>query len=357
MRSLPSALRDRAERSGFSLLEVLVASAILVVALSGIAAILPAATFRLTQAAAEDRAATLARNALADFLNRGLATADAFVGPQLFSPPVAAFGPITEDLNNNALLDAGEDLNGNGTLDPPNEDVNNDRTLNGGEDSNVNNLLDRPPYSAAVTSFARIDRGRSLQLEDELRYGSLPGRDTPTNVFTKNSVVGVRDYNDGLCWAALLAAQTTNPQAGDPALLSLAIFRKVPTSTVMNLFTPNSAGETARQFTLFRGDSTATALAATAIERAANEATRRRFLRQGSYILLLPTANLPPVWVQVASSWTTIAIDPSARKSFVMLAASPPAGCLFPGTGGARFVRAICYEGLMRVEHQQVTLE
>ena len=62
-RRLPVA---KTARAGFSLLEVLVACGILVVGLASIAAILPAAGSRLSEAAAQDRAVAAAAVAMSE---------------------------------------------------------------------------------------------------------------------------------------------------------------------------------------------------------------------------------------------------------------------------------------------------
>ena len=80
-RSLPIAKRARA---GFSLLEVLVACGILVVGLASIAAILPAAGSRLSEAAAQDRAVAAAAVAMSEIRCRNLAARD--ISPALRMP-------------------------------------------------------------------------------------------------------------------------------------------------------------------------------------------------------------------------------------------------------------------------------
>lgn len=67
-------------RSGLTLLEVLIAAGILVVGLSSVAAILPAASALLGEAIVTDRAATLAANAAADIQFRKILKASDFQG-------------------------------------------------------------------------------------------------------------------------------------------------------------------------------------------------------------------------------------------------------------------------------------
>lgn len=57
-------------RTGFSLLEVLVSSGILVIGLASVAALIPAATARLGEASMSDRAANLSANVFADIMAR-----------------------------------------------------------------------------------------------------------------------------------------------------------------------------------------------------------------------------------------------------------------------------------------------
>lgn len=62
--------------TGMTLLEVLVASGILVIGLVSVAALLPAAGSRLAEATLIDRAGTLSANCYADIWNRGILTAN-----------------------------------------------------------------------------------------------------------------------------------------------------------------------------------------------------------------------------------------------------------------------------------------
>ena len=88
-RRLPVA---KTARAGFSLLEVLVACGILVVGLASIAAILPAAGSRLSEAAAQDRAVAAAAVAMSEIRCRNLATRDIFPTGSTAIAPAVVFG-------------------------------------------------------------------------------------------------------------------------------------------------------------------------------------------------------------------------------------------------------------------------
>ena len=92
-------------RRGISLLEVLISMGILTVGLVSVLSMIPAGRSQTMKANAYDRGTTLAANAAADLINRGL-----------IRPAGWLSGP-TEDKNANGTLDPGEDANGNGTID------------------------------------------------------------------------------------------------------------------------------------------------------------------------------------------------------------------------------------------------
>lgn len=170
-------------RDGFSLLEVLVASGLLVLGLASIAAILPAAGSRLAEATAEDRAGTLASNAVAEILNRGLAASDLF--PTGSTGKACVFGPTLSTLSDPSIV----------------------------------------PAADAVLS-KRLDATRSFLLEDDLVYRMSDSSSLPINSFLAGS--SVRESREGHCFAAMLTPR--NPSApvgpGSLATLSLAVFRK-----------------------------------------------------------------------------------------------------------------------------------
>ena len=92
-------------RHGISLLEVLISMGILTVGLVSVLSMIPAGRSQTMKANAYDRGTTLAANAAADLINRGL-----------IRPAGWLSGP-TEDKNADGILDSGEDANGNSTID------------------------------------------------------------------------------------------------------------------------------------------------------------------------------------------------------------------------------------------------
>ena len=92
-------------RHGISLLEVLISMGILTVGLVSVLSMIPAGRSQTMKANAYDRGTTLAANAAADLINRGL-----------IRPAGWLSGP-TEDKNADGILDSGEDANGNNTID------------------------------------------------------------------------------------------------------------------------------------------------------------------------------------------------------------------------------------------------
>ena len=137
-------------RHGISLLEVLISMGILTVGLVSVLSMIPAGRSQTMKANAYDRGTTLAANAAADLINRGL-----------IRPAGWLSGP-TEDKNADGILD-GEDANRNGILDPG-EDANGNNNLDLGEDTIVNNrkieatpfAVFDPLYSGSTPIWPRI---------------------------------------------------------------------------------------------------------------------------------------------------------------------------------------------------------
>lgn len=173
----------RHPRSGLSLLEVLISCGILVIGLSSVAAILPASSARLAEAALEDRCGVLTANAYADVVNRGLVTSTIFADP---SKPVV-FGRVLPT-------------------------------------SGITGVA-----AANATKLALyVDTARAFWLEDEVQFSPPVSGSLPTNTFRSVSgTVVFRDFREAVCYGVMISP--TNPPAapGGSARLSVAIFRKL----------------------------------------------------------------------------------------------------------------------------------
>jgi len=226
MNTAPSTGRGR---DGFSLLEVLVASGLLIMGLTCFAALLPAAGSRLAEATAEDRAGTLAANAWAEFISRGLAASDVF--PAATTGKACVFGPVLQDLSATNVVAA----------------------------------------NAAVVG-ARIESSRGFALEDDLVFEPTTDVATPLNSFLSGGT-GPREYRPGVCWAAMLAPVdlATPIGPGSLATISVAVFRKAGDMQTFTL-TPVSGN-----YQLSPSD----------------ESTRKRFARGCSFLLVLASGTQP----------------------------------------------------------------
>lgn len=216
-------------RTGFSLLEVLVASGLLVLGLAGFGALLPLAGSRLAEATAEDRAGTLASNAFAEIAGRGLAASDLF--PAGSTNRACVFGPVLAGLTDPAIVAATD---------------------------------------AALAP--RIEPTRGFQLEDDLTYRLASSTDTPANAFV-NGGLGPRESKPGHCWAAMLTPLDFGSPVGPGAraTLSVAVFRKAGEMQAFTL-TPASGN-----YELSPG----------------SDSSRKRFARGCSYLLVLPAGGAP----------------------------------------------------------------
>jgi hypothetical protein len=181
---------------GMTLMEVLIACGILVVGLSSLAALLPAAGARLGQANLEDRAGTLAANAYTDVVTRGLVAAD-------------LFGDHTKSVA------FGQGMPAVATLQP--------------------NRFAAPTDQLTQ----RIDLQRGFLLEDEVLYAPPITSVTPVNEFLQ----GRRSFKEAICWGATLVPNAFPADAedlpGTKARLSISVFRKPPEPTLIPLAAVN----------------------------------------------------------------------------------------------------------------------
>jgi hypothetical protein len=237
-------------RAGLSLLEVLIACGILALGLAGLAAMLPAAGMRLSEATIADRARFVAANAHADVLSRGLATAAACAG----AVQGVAFGPLATAAT--------------GLSPGP---VAADSRLFVSEDELVYSLAD-----AGNDGRVRTEGDRA-----PFHTGG------PKNVFFGT---GPRAYRDSLVWGATLVPTVSPAQPGGSATLSIVVLRR--------------PGE-AQAVTLTKAADGSWLCA---------EADRQRFLKACSAVLLVAVgnSNVRPEWLSVRASWdggTILAAD------------------------------------------------
>ena len=259
-------------RRGISLLEVLVACGLLVIALASIAALLPAAGTRLSQASLADRSGMLAANAYAEVMNRGLLSSALYSGTTAFgtsitAPPTTyAFGRMMDRI---VISNASATAKGKGR----------------GKKAGVTETA-LPGLAAPQENmlYSLIDFDRGFSLEDELELQAATIGEVPLSLFTN----GYRSFRDALCWGAMLSVAGPSVAPGAPAELSIAIFKKEG-SVSTDTDAENAPITLNGPFPLYTLD----------------EAERQSYLQSCSYVLLLPPSNsgLLPRWAKVTASW------------------------------------------------------
>lgn len=263
-----------AGRPAFTLLEVLVALGILVVGLASVAALLPASGSVLAEAGLADRSGVLAANAQADLRNRRMLTADQFQAAGVRAVVLGDVFPAS-------------------------------------------------PFEASP--FARHTRSGEVRfaLGDELELAS-------------GNVPVARD--GGVCYGATIAPSTsaTPVLPGNPAVVSVAVFRKAGVETKTLSLTATGSGS--------------------GVFQVAQEPDRKRFLPGCSWVLARSGGDQqPPRWLQVGSSWATMAPGGTVPTgSFVAFVDADAAATLLGG-GAALTVHA--FDGLLRVDERPAVLE
>lgn len=302
------------QRGGFSLLEVLVACGILVIGLTSVAAILPAAGARFAEAALYDRAAATANVGMSEVLLKNVASAKLFGTPPVQNVAVV-FGEVLPKLVSGITpLPTG--------LRAPKFST-----------AGVADAVD--PTTVFLTSL--FDMGTSPErrgffLGDEVLYeaptasagttdvygtGGLPVRSVAANA------AGVKAFKRGVCWGAMV---TPYPWGVDPASMTQA-------RVTVAVF--KSSGEI-KQIPL--------TLVSPGVYKMtpANEATRKKFLAGCSWALALPSTGAPQ-WLAINSSWKSgAAAYVSFRES------SLPSGSTLTVVG---------FEGLLNVVDQLITIQ
>ena len=298
-------------RAGFSLLEVLVACGILVIGLTSIAAILPAASSRLAEATAEDRAGTLAANAYAEAVARGLLSSDIFPASSSGTTCVV-FGRVLTINGTSTSIPGGKVALASGT------------TVSGTV------LLTQAQYILTALS-TRIDQARGFVLEDDLTYSIPTTGETPNNSFL-NGGAGPREYKDGVCWGGMLTPTVLTGAVGpgSVATLSLAVFKKSGDMQSLTL-TPTSG--------LY-------AVAVPAVGPA-DAQTRKKYAKGCSYLLVLPT-GAAPTWQRINASWTVTGSTVLTGSTFLTFTGTQS----FPAN-----TPAIGFEGLLRLDERTIVLD
>lgn len=295
--------RPRRRAGGFTLLEVLVALGIIVGALAGIAALLPAVGSRLADATEADRSGTLSANARAELANRGLTTPLLWRG---VDPPISTPAVVF-----------GQGLPSVATIATATASI--------------------APAVPGVVS-GRIDVGGGFFLRDVLE------------VQPPATVTG---FEPGICYGCMLSSTSVMPAdgltAGSAVRLTTVIFRN-PEPDVKE-FTLTQTGSDSTVFTSGSGADAA--------------ADRRRFLSGCSWLLVVseasPPADVPPPrWFPVASSWTAY---PPGAAGEVTTSATGASYLSLSGTewrhllSSTSTLRAFGFEGLLTLDERIVTLE
>jgi type II secretory pathway pseudopilin PulG len=317
-----------ASPSGFTLLEVLVACGILVFALSGIAAMLPAASSRLADAAAQDRAGFTAVNARTELEARGFRSAQWFTDAGAVRKALAVGQPLEQALD--AVSKAPE-------MPTVPHKTPTGKIL---EDSIQRYFMKefwigsnvRGPFSEEDLEFQLSPSGGVLSL-----YESMDGLGFPA---------GPRRFKPGVCWGAMLIPDSLASPAtkGMRATLAIAVFRKLPEGRVLALASTSTGGSKTGLYRLPQNETT----------------TQSAFARACSYVLILPpgppgSTTLPPKWARVNSSWSVRdPNDDKIRHPFVMFSDDPNQIAGYEA-GGA--LTAIGFSSLIRVDEFPVVLE
>lgn len=306
-------------RGGITLLEVLISCGLLVIGLSTIAALLPAAGSQLAQAVTEDRAAVLLSNATAEVFNRGLVSADVFPASS-GTARTLALGKVV------GLLPAFDDPVIRSHFTPPSDE-----------------------------GRRRCGSERTFVLEDVLVYDPPLYSDSPMNAFFRDgNRTGPRKFRPEICWGATLRPNTAAPAPGDRATLSIVVFKREGDA---------ASGQMA--------DAVPIVLTKVGSFYESDLTPTGALLRGCSWLLAIPrsTTEDSPGWYKIMSSWRwevcrlcngkgCPACGNDGRKPTTRIILSNQQGFaeLTGSTADGATATVFAFEGILRVDDQVVTL-
>jgi hypothetical protein len=297
------------------LLEVLVACGILIFALSGIAALLPAAGSIFADSVAEDRAAMLSANVFAELQSRDLFRASA-----LASLASGSQALVLGFLGNPTDWATGSN--------PAFKDV-------------------APRFSAPLTASGSTvfhaawgekamaaNDYRAFFLEDDLVIADSPAGPISTyevGTVMTGTALGPRGFKRGAAWGATVTTGGAAPTPGAAALLSIATFKKAGQVAAITLTS------TTGMYVLPAGQANIV----------------KTYLGPGSYFLAVPepASPLPPAWFQVRSSWT---VGAGTGPSYVLVNDLTASATAYENS---KSLFAIGFSGLKRLDQFPVILK
>lgn len=306
------------DRGGFSLLEVLVACGILVIALASIAAVLPAAGSRLAEAAAQDRASAAATAAMAELIARNVVTRRTFPSGTgsvvlasttvtgTFTPAAFVFGEtLSLAATGSAMSPRYVTTTTSGSLTVVSGTLSLPSLPSGSTPSAIVSFLRTgtalPPALVLATSTDTINSlinsdttsalRRGFFVEDDLQYPPSSISDLPANLF----VSGVRQFNRGVCWGAMITPTGPSWNTTTAAKVSVAVFRKPGAATALTLTSATSGSAASTGIFVTNTASTPRSL-------------QQTLLKPCSMVLAIPPqttgTTIAPQWLPIRSSWT-----------------------------------------------------
>ena len=344
-RSLPIAKRARA---GFSLLEVLVACGILVVGLASIAAILPAAGSRLSEAAAQDRAVAAAAVAMSEIRCRNLAARDIFPTGSTAIAPAVVFGEtLSLAVTTSATslgYSSGLTATGSGST-----------VLSGSlsvSGSTILSVANTGTLGARIQNDTALDDRRGYFLEDEVQYQVSSTGDVPQNLFASGTASGsgVRQFNRGVCWGAMLTPLPWRVTTGSMTAVkaSVAVFRKPGGAATAMTLTSSTTGAAAASGIFQSGTNTPASL-------------QRTLLRPCSSVLAVPavtvSGSIAPQWLAIRSSWISGTNPLSTLSSATTCVVFENNSLVTQLLGSGSTLTVIGFENLLLVNEQTFTVQ